>query len=69
MPLPNRLQSPAAWIAALALVLALLLPGLRGTWDPDEGRYSNVAMHMVDSGNWLEPSIGTAWAISISIHN
>ncbi|MGN6113499.1 MAG: glycosyltransferase family 39 protein [Luteimonas sp.] len=49
------LASPAAWIAALALVLALLLPGVRGTWDPDEGRYTNVAMHMVDGGNWLEP--------------
>lgn len=48
-------KSPAAWVAALALVLALLLPGLRGTWDPDEGRYTNVAMHMADSGNWLEP--------------
>jgi 4-amino-4-deoxy-L-arabinose transferase-like glycosyltransferase len=43
------------WIAALALVLALLLPGMRGIWDPDEGRYTNVAMHMLDSGNWLEP--------------
>ena len=49
------LRSRGAWIAALALVLALLLPGLRGVWDPDEGRYTNVAMHMLDSGDWLVP--------------
>ena len=48
-------RSPGAWIAALALVLALLLPGVRGIWDHDEGRYTNVALHMLDSGNWLEP--------------
>ena len=51
----RALHSPATWIAALALVLALLLPGLRGVWDPDEGRYTNVAMHMLDSGDWLVP--------------
>jgi len=78
MALPRRLQSPHAWIAALALVLALLLPGARGIWDPDEGRYTNVAMHMVDSGNWLEPhrsdEVGhwtkpplTYWAIAASV--
>lgn len=75
---PRHLPSPAAWIALLALVLALLLPGLRGTWDPDEGRYTNVAMHMVDSGHWLEPhrseTVGhwtkpplTYWAIAASV--
>lgn len=74
----QRLRSPAAWLAGLALVLALLLPGLRGIWDPDEGRYTNVAMHMVDSGNWLEPhrsaEVGhwtkpplTYWAIAASV--
>lgn len=48
-------RSPPACIAALALVLALLLPGMRGTWDPDEGRYTNVALHMLDSGDWISP--------------
>ena len=48
-------RSPGTWIAGLALVLALLLPGLRGIWDPDEGRYTNVAMHMLDTGDWLTP--------------
>ena len=49
------LQSPAVRIALLALTLALLFLGQRGVWDPDEGRYTNVALHMLDSGNWIEP--------------
>ena len=74
----RALHSPATWIAALALVLALLLPGLRGVWDPDEGRYTNVAMHMLDSGDWLVPHRSeevahwtkpplTYWAIAASM--
>src|SRR5690606_21711826 len=51
----RALRSPATWLAALALALALLLPGLRGIWDPDEGRSTSVAMGMPDSGNWVEP--------------
>ena len=43
------------WIAALALVLALAFLGSRGIWDPDEGRYANVALNMLDSGDWLNP--------------
>lgn len=49
------LRSPNAWIAALAIALALLFLGSRGIWDPDEGRYTNVALHMLDSGDWLQP--------------
>lgn len=76
--MPRILRSPGAWVAALALVLALLLPGLRGIWDPDEGRYTNVAMHMLDSGDWLVPHRSeevahwtkpplTYWAIAASV--
>ncbi len=72
------LRSPAAWVAALALVLALLLSGMRGIWDPDEGRYTNVALHMLDSGDWVSPHRSettghwtkpplTYWAIASSI--
>ncbi|MDB6163844.1 MAG: hypothetical protein JWL98_1276 [Xanthomonadaceae bacterium] len=72
------LQSPGARIAALALTLALLFLGQRGIWDPDEGRYTNAALHMLDSGNWVEPhrsqNIGhwtkpplTYWAIATSV--
>ena len=72
------LRSPAAWIALLACVLALAGLGLRGIWDPDEGRYTNVALNMLDSGDWLNPhrshEVGhwtkpplTYWAIASSV--
>jgi 4-amino-4-deoxy-L-arabinose transferase-like glycosyltransferase len=72
------LQSQVVRIAALAFVLGFLFLGLRGIWDPDEGRYTNVALHMLDSGNWLEPhrslDVGhwtkpplAYWAIATSI--
>jgi 4-amino-4-deoxy-L-arabinose transferase-like glycosyltransferase len=72
------LQSPVVRIAALALALALLFLGARGIWDPDEGRYTNVALHMLDSGNWIEPHRSDAiahwtkppltyWAIAASV--
>ena len=53
--LQRLLRSPGFWIALLATTLALALLGGRGIWDPDEGRYTNVAMHMLDSGDWLNP--------------
>ncbi len=70
--------SPAFWIGALAVLLALVLLGHRGIWDPDEGRYTNVALNMLESGNWLEPmrsdEVGhwtkpplTYWAIASSV--
>ena len=49
------LRSPALWTAALATVLALMFLGSRGIWDPDEGRYTNVALNILDSGDWLNP--------------
>lgn len=58
--LPVRLQhsSPAVgwvWVVGLALVLAFGFLGTRNIWDPDEGRYTNVALNMLDSGDWLTP--------------
>ena len=72
------LRSPALWTAALATVLALAFLGSRGIWDPDEGRYTNVALNMLDSGDWLNPrrndEVGhwtkpplTYWAIASSV--
>jgi len=72
------LRSPALWTAAFAAVLALAFLGSRGIWDPDEGRYTNVALNMLDSGDWLNPrrndEVGhwtkpplTYWAIASSI--
>lgn len=67
-----------AWIALFALALSLAFLGMRGIWDPDEGRYTNVALNMLDSGDWLEPrrneDVGhwtkpplTYWAIASSV--
>ena len=42
-------------IAILCLLLAFSFLGTRGIWDPDEGRYTNVALTMVDTGDWLSP--------------
>ena len=78
MSLAGVLQRPALRVALLAAALALLWLGLRGIWDPDEGRYTNVAMHMLDSGDWLNPrrsdEVGhwtkpplTYWAIASSV--
>lgn len=62
----------------LGLILAFGFLGTRGIWDPDEGRYTNVALTMLDSGNWLDPmrneDIGhwtkpplTYWLIAASV--
>ena len=71
-------RRPTTWIALLALLLGLALLGGRGIWDPDEGRYTNVALNMLDSGDWLNPrrndEVGhwtkpplTYWAIASSV--
>jgi 4-amino-4-deoxy-L-arabinose transferase-like glycosyltransferase len=71
-------RKPATWIAILALFLGLVLLGHRGIWDPDEGRYTNVALNMLDSGDWLNPrrneEVGhwtkppmTYWTIAASV--
>lgn len=76
--MPRLLRSTAFRIAALALVLGLGFLGSRGIWDPDEGRYTNVALNMLDSGDWINPrrshEVGhwtkpplTYWAIAASI--
>ncbi len=60
-------------------MLALFFQGARGLWDPDEGRYSNVALQMVDSGDYLTPRRNdetmhvtkppvTYWAIAASVN-
>jgi 4-amino-4-deoxy-L-arabinose transferase-like glycosyltransferase len=72
------LRSKSFWVAALAVVLAFGFLGTRGIWDPDEGRYTNVALNMLDSGDWLNPrrsdEVGhwtkpplTYWAIAASV--
>ena len=74
----RMLQSPLFRIALLAMALGLLFLGQRGIWDPDEGRYTNVALHMLDSGDWINPHRSqevshwtkpplTYWAIAASV--
>jgi 4-amino-4-deoxy-L-arabinose transferase-like glycosyltransferase len=47
---------PRGWLlAALGAVLAFGFLGARGIWDPDEGRYTNVALTMLDNADWLTP--------------
>jgi 4-amino-4-deoxy-L-arabinose transferase-like glycosyltransferase len=66
------------WLALAALLLAFAFLGSRGLYDPDEGRYTNVALTMLDSGDWLDPRRNedtghwtkpplTYWAIGTSI--
>jgi 4-amino-4-deoxy-L-arabinose transferase-like glycosyltransferase len=50
-----RLRPELIWIGLMALTFALLFQGNRGLWGPDEGRFSNVALQMLDSGDWLTP--------------
>lgn len=62
----------------LGLVVALTGLGWRGIWDPDEGRYSNVAVEMLatgdfihphrhhETGHWTKPPL-TYWTIAASL--
>ncbi|UNK49813.1 glycosyltransferase family 39 protein [Lysobacter sp. S4-A87] len=71
-------HSREAFVVLLALIVAFGFLGARGIWDPDEGRYTNVALNMLDSGDWITPrrhhEVGhwtkppmTYWAIASSV--
>lgn len=45
------------WVAISILLLAFAFQGARGIWEPDEGFYTNVAVGMVNSGDWLIPRL------------
>ena len=65
-------------VVALALLLALCFQGTRGLWEPDEGRYTNVALQMLHTGDFIslrrneealhftKPPV-TYWAIAASV--
>ncbi len=54
----GRVRLSGSRILLLFLLLAayaLVFQGARGLWSPDEGRYVDVAMEMLRSGDWLHP--------------
>jgi 4-amino-4-deoxy-L-arabinose transferase-like glycosyltransferase len=71
-------RARGAVLVAVVLSLAFAFLGSRGLWDPDEGRYTNVAANMLSSGDWLVPhrqqEVGhwtkpplTYWAVAASM--
>jgi len=78
--LPPATHRPREALAVLllALAVAFAFQGSRALWDPDEGRYTDVADNMVESGDWLVPRLDperphftkpplTYWAIAASM--
>jgi len=72
------IRAPRTWLAIAALLLAFCFLGSRGLYDPDEGRYTNVALTMLDNGDWVDPRRNqdtghwtkpplTYWAIASSV--
>jgi len=57
---PLRLSRALPWIVALGILLGFAFQGSRGLWGPDEGRYVDVALQMMDSGNYMAPSYSPA---------
>ncbi len=41
----------------MAIIVAFAFQGSRGIYDTTEGRYAEVAREMLESGNYLEPTL------------
>jgi 4-amino-4-deoxy-L-arabinose transferase len=61
----------------LLVLLAFAFQGSRAVWEPDEGRYTAAGLNMLQSGDWLVPTVDgehphltkppiTYWAIAAS---
>jgi 4-amino-4-deoxy-L-arabinose transferase len=50
-------ERPAFWLVLLLVVMAFTFQGSRGLWEPDEGRYSSAGINMLETGNWLLPTL------------
>ena len=72
------MRSPPWWLVALLVLMAFAFQGTRGLWEPDEGRYTAAGLNMLESGDWLVPTIDgehahlskppiTYWAIAASV--
>ncbi len=79
MSLPNLIgRHRLLALLALALLVGLAFQGSRGLWDPDEGRYTNVSLQMLrtgdlvtlyrhsDSYHFTKPPL-TYWAMAASM--
>lgn len=71
---------PLVWILLLASIMAFTFQGTRGLREPDEGRYSNVALEMMRTGDYFVPHRNyeslhvtkppvTYWALSASMQS
>lgn len=54
--LTKRVRTPLIWLIVLGLLLGFSFQGTRALWSPDEGRYVEGALQMLDSGDWLAPA-------------
>jgi 4-amino-4-deoxy-L-arabinose transferase len=66
-------------IGLVVVIYACLLQGARPLYSPDEGRYTNVALAMLDDGDWIHPVLHhnvehwskpplTYWTIATSVY-
>jgi len=53
---PNKTGRRVALVLAL-FVFALAFQGSRGLWEPDEGRYTAVALEMIRLGDFINPAL------------
>ncbi len=75
----TRISRNTLLLALLALlVYSVLFQGMRGLWESSEGRYVNVALQMIETGDWLHPQThhehphwtkppATYWAIASAL--
>ena len=71
----SRKTAGALVLIAALLAFAMAFQGSRGIWEPDEGRYTNIALRMLRTGDFLVPEFNedvphfakpplTYWAIA-----
>ncbi len=72
------MRRPPWWLIALLVLMAFVFQGTRAIWEPDEGRYTAAGLNMLESGDWLVPTLDgehahltkppiTYWAIAAGV--
>jgi 4-amino-4-deoxy-L-arabinose transferase-like glycosyltransferase len=51
------MRTSTGWLLALLFTMAFAFQGTRAIWEPDEGRYTATALNMLESGDWLVPTL------------